>query len=360
MDMDAKNPYEYHKLETAKFYFVPCTVEETYDELIFTYDLELLYPFSHARTMRNPEKYGFLLQILESISSSSEYKFSLHPENIYLDAQNRIRILERDLRHEGEGTEDAILEDIRALAGYLLQKKYSFENFKEGGTVLLKKQSTTRYLLEIDNQENAIEVLRTLQKEEREKDQERLLYVNKKGYRSSLWMLGLAVTGCVCMTAVLIYQNHWVIKREASALMAERAYMEQDFPAVMDALAGIPLEQMDRHEKYLLAVVSIRGQSVDSFQAETKERLLSKLSYDGDEHLLDYWISLGRMDADQALDIAMRMSDYQLTLYAYLQKMDLISADNLMPGEEKVQQVESLKEKVKNLANELGIEYQEK
>lgn len=37
--------------------------------------------------------------------------------------------------------------------------------------------------------------------------------------------------------------------------------------------------------------------------------------------------------------------------------MDLISADNLIPREEKVQSIESLKEKEKNSAAELGIEY---
>jgi len=53
--------------------------------------------------------------------------------------------------------------------------------------------------------------------------------------------------------------------------------MENDYAGVADALAGIPVEQMDMHEKYLLAVVYIRGQSVDSFNMYTKERLIQKL-----------------------------------------------------------------------------------
>uniref|UniRef100_UPI0028A2B680 type VII secretion protein EssB/YukC n=1 Tax=Lacrimispora sp. TaxID=2719234 RepID=UPI0028A2B680 len=88
----------------------------------------------------------------------------------------------------------------------------------------------------------------------------------------------------------------------------QRAYLENDLTGVIDALEKILAEQLDRHEKYILAVVAIRGQSVDSFPAETKDRLISRLSYKGDENLLDYWIYLGRLEADQAIDAAMRMS----------------------------------------------------
>ncbi|WP_312503375.1 type VII secretion protein EssB/YukC [Lacrimispora sp.] len=97
---------------------------------------------------------------------------------------------------------------------------------------------------------------------------------------------------------------------------------------------------------------------MDSFPTETKDRLISRLSYKGDENLLDYWIHLGRLEADQAIDAAMRMSDNQLFLYAYLQKLETVSSYTTISGEIKSDQMNSLKEKIKTLANELGIEYQ--
>jgi uncharacterized membrane protein YukC len=54
----------------------------------------------------------------------------------------------------------------------------------------------------------------------------------------------------------------------------------------------------------------------------------------------------------------MRMSDNQLLLYAYLQKLESVSSDTTISGEIKSDQMNSLKEKIKNLADELGIEYQ--
>ena len=161
------------------------------------------------------------------------------------------------------------------------------------------------------------------------------------------------------MAALLVYQKVWQTDPMSSALQAERYYMENNLTAVADALAPIPVSEIDVHEKYILAVTYIRGQSIDSFDYGTKERLISKLSWQGDENLLDYWIHLGRLDVDQALDVAMRISDNQLTLYAYLQKLEQISMDTQLPGEEKARQIDAVRSKIKTLAEELGVSYKE-
>lgn len=359
-DLNAKNAYQYNKLKTARFYFVPCEVTETYDEVVFVYDLEGLAAFGEARNMSNKDKYGMLLQILEAVLRSPEYTFLINPDNLYFDIHKRIRILERDIRSRTDDSRPERLLEMRALAGYLLQRKYTYENLREGGSALLNKKGNTKFLLELESLEQMSECFRNLHGEETEREKRLFVQVGKKEYRRKVWFMGLTAAGCVGLGVLAAYQNKFMISPQQRALTAERAYMEQDFTGVVDALAHIPLEQIDKHEKYLLAVVSVRGQSVDNFDLNTKERLLSKLSYDGDEYLLDYWIALGRVDVDQALDIAMRMSDHQLTLYAYLQKIDLISADTSLSGDEKVQQIDSLRGKIKALAEELGIEYQEK
>lgn len=97
-DLNAKNAYQYNKLKTARFYFVPCEVAETYDEVVFKYALAGLVPFSEARNMSNQDQYGLLLQILEAFLESPEYTFLINPGNLYFDVHNRIRILERDIR----------------------------------------------------------------------------------------------------------------------------------------------------------------------------------------------------------------------------------------------------------------------
>lgn len=359
IDMNAKNLYEFTKLESARFYFVPCTIEETSDEIKAVFDIRGMRPFHEARKMRKSERYGFILQVLDAIAENPDYYFSLSPDNLFLDSQDRVRILNRDAANGSEEESDDKQMDIKAFAGYLLQKRYTYDNLREGGLKLLSKQKGTKSISEIESVAQAKERFQKAYIEEKEKDNREFISVRKKGYYRSKWIMRIALAGCAAMALFLIYQNYWIIKPQSSSLKAERAYLENDFIGVTDALAEIPVDKIEKHEKFVLATVYIRGQSVDVFNMETKERLLSRLTYQGDESLLDYWIYLGRLDVDQALDTAMRMSDNQLILYAYLQKLEIVSSDTSLTGEMKAQQMASLKEKIKSLAEQLGIEYVE-
>lgn len=357
-DLYASNVYQYHKLEEENYGFVPCQVLEAQDELEITFFTEDLMPISGVRDMELSIKYGVLLQVLEICAEHPQYYFAVSPENLYLDMQNRVRVLERDFLDSGQFGEERLAE-ILALAGCLLQKKYSYEDYYKGGLKLLTRQRRTRFLSELTSLQDAMEVFRSHQKEAREQEQQNLILVRRNTYRCRTGLLAITALGCAVMAALLVYQKVWQTEPMASALEAERYYMENNLTAVADALASIPVSEMDRHEKYILAVTYIRGQSIDSFDYGTKERLISKLSWQGDENLLDYWIYLGRLEIDQALDVAMRISDNQLTLYAYLQKLEQVSMDTQLPGEEKAQQMETLRSRIKSLADELGVSYKE-
>lgn len=171
-----------------------------------------------------------------------------------------------------------------------------------------------------------------------------------------LILMGMFIL-CFSVSGIYWYVEH--VQPEQCALRAERAYLENDLIAVIEALSSIPVEKMDTHEKYVLAVSYIKAQVVDSFTNETKELLLSKLAYNSDEAVLDYWIYLGRRQVEPAIDIAMRRSDNQLLLYAYLQKLDVVADDAELTGEEKDAQLTELKSKVTALADAMGIDYKE-
>ncbi len=94
---------------------------------------------------------------------------------------------------------------------------------------------------------------------------------------------------------------------------------------------------MERAQKYILATAYIQGESVDSFSTKDKEVILSKINYQSNEGIFDYWIHLGRMEVKEAENLALQMSDDQLLLYAYLQELSRIEEDQEMSGEEKSQ-----------------------
>lgn len=357
-DMHASNVYQLKRLTDHNFYFVSCSLEEAQDEIRFSYDITHMKNFSDSKKSRNSIKYGLLVQVLEAVFYNPRFGFSLSPKNLYIDLQNRIRVLERDYVPD-KGPGDQRLSEFLALAGSYFQKKYTYEDYRNGGRELLKRQRKTRFLFDLTSLEEARDVLICLQKQELEKEQRNLITINRNGHHTKTAALCLLTAVGAGLTVFLVYQTWWLYYPQKHALMAERFYMENHLTMAADALQPIPAEQMDNHEKYLLAVVYIRGQSVDSFDLDTKERLISRLSYNGDGNLLDYWIYLGRLEVDKALDVAMRISDHQLLLYAYLQKLDQVASDTRLAGNEKAQQIDLLKSKIKTLADELGIKYKE-
>ena len=356
-EMHAGNAYQYHCLSVLKYYFVPCTIEETQDELRFIFDITDMRPFEEAKSYRPALKFGLLVQALEAASDNPSCRFPLNPENLYIDVQGRLRILFRDF--DGDGGDRNLLTEIQALAGYLFQEKYTYQDYIQGGQALLKRRKKTRYLQNLSSLQEAMDLFRERQTANREKERMELITVPKRRHYIRLLLLFFLAVVSIGMTALFSYQTTAVLKPLRSALRAQRAYMENNLLSVTDALMPVPVENMDVHEKYILASAYIRGQSVDAFDPATKERLVSRLSYNGDENRLDYWIYLGRLQVDDALDVAMRISDNQLLLYGYLQKLEAVSTDANLTGEEKAEQTDSLKNRIKTLADELGIEYKE-
>ncbi|GFI27491.1 hypothetical protein IMSAGC012_02618 [Lachnospiraceae bacterium] len=62
------------------------------------------------------------------------------------------------------------------------------------------------------------------------------------------------------------------------------------------------------------------------------------------------------MEAAEAEDLAMRMADDQLLLYAYMHELRQVEADEDLSGEEKNARKQELMEKIEELAGKLGIE----
>jgi uncharacterized membrane protein YukC len=64
---------------------------------------------------------------------------------------------------------------------------------------------------------------------------------------------------------------------------------------------------------------------------------------------LEYWIYLGRGEADQAIDIAMQQSDDEMLFYAYLKQRAVIESDVTLSGSEKTTKLEEIDSKMKPL-----------
>ena len=355
-DLNAKNIYQYNKLTNAGFYFVSCEYKELQDEVEFKYDITNKRNIKEYKNESLSLKYALIAQLIEAVKQNDDYFFSIAPDNVYVDIENRIAILNRDISTDNSTN---TLSELRAFAAYLIQNKYTYEDYIKGGEKLLSYNNKTKFLLDISDFEKAKETFEEMYSLELNTQKQKFISVSRSKWMFKNTALVVSLLFFIAVSGYSGYQNYKIIKPQKSALSAERFYVEKDLVKVIDALKNIPVNEIDKHEKYILAVSYIRSQTVDAFDPSIKNKLVDRLSYEGDENLLNYWIYLGRLEVDNAIDVAIRISDNQLLLYAYIQKLDLISADKNLSGDVKSQQLETLRTNIKNLADTMGIEYKD-
>lgn len=353
--MKASSAYDYHRLQDKRCYFVPCRLEENEESLCFTYKLEGLTPLKEVKKNDRGLIYSLLIQVGELEEAAGVYDFSLEPDNLYYDAQNRVHVLRRDIMKE-EANKD-YFKEFQALAGALLQKKYTYDDYLRGGMDLLNRQDETKGAALWKGMEDALTDLSQKQHELRSYEKTHMCRIKRGKYRAVVTGMLLFLILAAAVSAYTFYQHYSVIVPQRAALAAQRAYVESDYVSVIDSLREIEPDAMDIHEKYILAVSYIKGQAVDNFSNEAKDNILSRLNVRGDSAVMDYWIYLGRLEIREAEDIALKLSDNQLLLYAYLQERDQVSRDSSLNGSDKAQRVQELDGEIDKLAEKLGIQY---
>lgn len=74
-----------------------------------------------------------LIEILSLEEDFAKYWFNLNPENLMYDRNFRVVVVEKELYQNGERDEDEFLTQYKAVIGYAMQKKYTYEDYYEGG-----------------------------------------------------------------------------------------------------------------------------------------------------------------------------------------------------------------------------------
>jgi type VII secretion protein EssB len=359
IDLQAKNVFEIYLLQHTSDHFLNCKIKEETEFFEFKYQVGNQYPISELAPNDWATKLSALIQIQHILVKEINYRITMTLDNFYIDQQGIVHILKRDLQ-VGEVADGQILKDFQVLTGTLLQQKYSYEQLYHGGLELLKENERTKTVPEWQSLEMAREAL-LIKQQEFKVFRDRTIKSVKKlpNLIMRIALLILSVTTIV-FGGLYLYQSFWKIPIEEKNLLSERSFIEKDYPKVIETLKEFPVDALSKSEKYILAVSYIRSQSIDTFSNETKELILSKIVPVGTETVMDYWIYLGRLDAKNAEEIAMSLSDNQLLLYAYLQEMDNVSRDKKISGSSKAEKLNTLDGKIKDLADKLGIDYGDK
>lgn len=359
-DMEAKTIYDFKRLEHGTVAMLPMTIEEEKETLLLCFDMEGMHSITEVQKMEKLQKLELILQVAELEKDYMRFEFQLSPENLYYDRLNRVKIKFRDITTGlYEERKEQFLKLYQALIGYIMDGSRPYEDYLSGGKELLKDQKEVVTLLSAETLEEEISLLQTLYENYKKEETILKIKVDKKKYKKMNIYGIVSSILLVFLFGAVVYGYFWRIPRQDKIVAANDAYLQKDYIRVIDSLKDFEIGQMERAQKYILATAYIQGESVDSFSTKDKEVILSKINYQSNEGIFDYWIHLGRMEVKEAENLALQMSDDQLLLYAYLQELSRIEEDQEMSGEEKSSKKQDLMKKVEELADKLHISYRE-
>lgn len=359
-DMEAKTIYDFKRLEHGTVAMLPMTIKEEKETLLLCFDMEGMHSITEVQKMEKLQKLELILQVAELEKDYMRFEFQLSPENLYYDRLNRVKIKFRDITTGlYEERKEQFLKLYQALIGYIMDGSRPYEDYLSGGKELLKNQKEVVTLLSAETLEEEISILQTLYENYKKEETILKIKVDKKKYKKMNIYGIVSSVFLVVLFGAVVYGYFWHIPRQDKIVEANDAYLQKDYIRVIDSLKDFEIGQMERAQKYILATAYIQGESVDSFSTKDKEVILSKINYQSNEGIFDYWIHLGRMEVKEAENLALQMSDDQLLLYAYLQELSRIEEDQEMSGEEKSSKKQDLMKKVEELADKLHILYRE-
>ena len=328
--------------------FVPASVETDEEHAVFTYKMNGLKSVETLEKAMLVDKLRFLINVADLAALSEEFSFSLSPENLCADINLAPKILHRDLRGEENAAE--FTDKYRALAGWTLRPKNTYEQYLNSGEGLYKKHKVLRKLTGCREIDEMQAVLRSAYEHELNKLKTKKRIVNAKGYRTMQVLLPIAILLFLGSGVFAWHLYFSVLPFQQTLVAAGHAFMVENYDEAIDVLRDIAPMTMPKEERYQLARAYVISESLSQ---EQKQHLLSDISPRTEDNILIYWISLGRLEYENAIDMAQRIGDNELQLYALLKYEVAVRNDPQLSGEEKTQTLSEISGKTEELRKDM-------
>ena len=332
-EIKALSEYDYQWITRPDERLIPVSIIDRGESLDFEYDEMDLKPFEKIKEEDVAKKLMLLISLGRLEAMLPHYEFRLEPANVYYDVDGRTYIKFRDVRTEtGDRYKEEFLREYKAIIASVLQSKYSYEDYMNGGETLLRKDRFLSGIYDCGTVDSVMEALKN--------EYGRILEERKKKYtevrKGTIFRLRMAVIVLGVLSAASLafgaYHLIYIEPYKDASILLHEAYTYANYPAAIAAMSGTAVDQMTTADKYLLATSYVRTENLTT---EQKNNILSTLSVNDSGLRLDYWIYIGRGMTDNASDIAMQLSDDQLLLYSYMKALEMTETDVTLTGEEK-------------------------
>jgi type VII secretion protein EssB len=305
------------------------------------------------KEMTESERLASAYQLVQKVKDHRFKRLNLIicPDNLVLDQGLTPYFLHYGVKESlppYEENSDRILEETRATVAAMMNPEQSFEQYLYYSDTLtlsseLKQVLQAKTLLDLQP------IIHSQMKHLHKKEAE-FIKVNKKKWKISRYVL-LGVS--ICLLPALLYSLYSLFllqPKQENIVQAQENFLTNEYSEVVNSLQSYEIDDIPKVTQYQLALSYIINESLTDDQ---KESVRNTISLQSDPRYYEYWIHIGRGEAEQALEIARYLEDRDLLMYGILKRKEQVKADSELESEKKQQMINELEQEFEEYKSEI-------
>ncbi|HEM3486141.1 type VII secretion protein EssB [Streptococcus suis] len=318
------------------------TVDE--DTVHFTYHLDAFgQTFEDMKEKEVSEKLRLSLNVLELKQALKlPITFFVHPSSVFITKDGRAKLAYRAIPEKMVPQTLDAADLLKQLKSYILAlfTEHDFMDLYNGALDVVPVPEFLDTIRKAEDMDSLEGLLQGYFQDKLEEEKATLTRVSRSKHRlyryATIWLSALA--GLLVLPLIYLVFMHNPFKEKM--LDADTAFIKVDYPGVISELERVEVSNLPYTQKYTLAYAYIQGFDLSN---EQRSVILNNVTLKSDEQYLDYWIEIGHGNSQEALDLAKRLDDSDLILYALYQQMEQVRENTTLSGEERETTLDELK-----------------
>ncbi|KPB04154.1 type VII secretion protein EssB [Bacillus sp. CHD6a] len=326
-------------------------MKETEDELTLIYHPPPAFS-SFAKLKKKDEKsrWIFSSQLIKSVRNHSLSRLHLLicPENMVVDESLTPYFLHYGVMESlppYEKESEKLWQETKSVIASAIDGKYSFKEYLKLYQTL-ELSPAAKSIMNAKDEEELLTFIHNGIKGLEEKEKQFIRLPEKRWKFTKYATIGLTVLLLPALVLV-IYSFLFVQPKQAAYVQSSEHFLQSEYSEVVDTLNGYEAQEMPRVVQYKLATSYIINESLNE---EQKDALQNRITLQSDPQYYQYWIHIGRGEAQAALDIARSLEDSEIILYGLLKYKEQIRAQDDLTGEEKQNQLKEVQDEIDEYA----------
>ncbi|MFK3957963.1 type VII secretion protein EssB [Guptibacillus hwajinpoensis] len=340
---------------------IPKTIDMNEDEVSIQHKLSpsIIALPAKLKEMTERDRLTSAHQLVQKVKDHRYKRLNLIicPDNLVLDQGLTPHFLHFGVKESlppYEEDPERILDETRATVAAMMNPEQSFEQYLHYSDTLTLS-SELKQVLQAKTLHELQPIIHS-QIEHLHKKESEFIKVNKKKWKTSRYFL-LGVS--ICLLPALLYSLYSLFllqPKQENIVQAQENFLTNEYSEVVNSLQSYDIDDIPKVTQYQLALSYIINESLTD---EQKESVRNTISLQSDPRYYEYWIHIGRGEAEQALEIARYLEDRDLLMYGILKRKEQVKADSDLESEKKQQMINELEQEFEEYEREIEEQQQE-